>query len=189
MGLGTILHLGLVVKLFVTSRTLLYPDTYLQLSGQYFNFTPNCEFNSSVFCNPNNYPDYHILKLLQENNSVNQLFDKEFVSIYKLPVSQDNDGEQDEDDLENVCSEDSTYIWPKAGRNSAGKMNFIVNSPDYKQLVQVTKCTRHGEEYGQGDVFSSSTVCVQKYLDHKLVVLSNTFSCPSCCICKVDKSY
>merc|ERR1739846_207447 len=98
-------------------------------------------------------------------------FDKEFVSIYKLPIPRQDDDDpeiqtkQDDDDLENVCSEDSIYIYPKAGRNSEGKFNFIVNNPDYKQLVQVTKCTRPGEECGQGNVFSSSTVCIQKYLD------------------------
>ena len=93
--------------------------------------------------------------------------------------------------FENVCDEKTEYIYPKAAKNENGEFMFIVNNPDgsfkHRQLVKVTICTRSDEECGHGDVCRSTQTT-------KLVALSktgeelvvDTFSFPSCCICKVN---
>ena len=106
-----------------------------------------------------------------------------------------------EDDLENICDENTEYIRPQSAKNRDGEFQFIVNEPglypEYRQVVKVTTCTRPVQECGQGEIFSSvSTSCIQEYSDHKLVALSktgeelvvDTFSFPSCCVCKVHRS-
>merc|ERR1711936_261407 len=151
-----------------------------------------CSDLSNVWCNPTNYPDQKLVDILSKNTSVNQFLDKDGPLI-SLKVADDY--------LENICSERTDYIYPKAARNNEGQFMFIVNNPGgsfkHRQLVRVTRCSSPDLQCGQGEVFSSiSTSCVQEYSDHKLVALSktgeelvvDTFSFPSCCVCKIDRS-
>ena len=153
---------------------------------------PDCRDKSNQWCNPTNYPDSKLTDILNKNKSINQFLDKQF----DLKIGFDSSSS-----FENICDEETEYIYPKAAKNNDGNFMFIVNQPGgsykHRQLVKVTKCSRPDEACGQGELFSSfSTSCVQEYSDHKLVALSktgeelvvDTFSFPSCCICKVDRT-
>ena len=157
------------------------------------NSVPDCTNGSTMWCDPRNYPDNKVTEMLSRNGTINQFLDKDKVfkgflitpHVQFLPY------------YENVCEERTDYIYPKAAKNEKGDFMFIVNNPGgsdkHRQLVKVTRCSMPDEDCGQGDVFRGSTSCVQEYSDHKLVALSksgeelvvDTFSFPSCCICKV----
>ena len=154
--------------------------------------TPDCGNSSSLWCDPHNYPDSTVTQILNTNGEINKFLDQD--RKLRLDVKYLSN-------YENICNEETEYIYPKAAKNSEGYFMFIVNSPGgsykHRQLVKVTKCFSPEEECGQGELFSSvSTSCVQEYSDHKLLALSmtgeelvvDTFSFPSCCICKVDIS-
>ena len=129
------------------------------------------------------------------------MFDNE-----KVPVKEVNNTEEIglrilDPQFENICHVDTEYIKPRAAKNKDGKFMFIVNHPEgadeYIQLVRIATCISAGEECGQGRLANSvSTKCNQEYLDHKLVALSktgeelvvDTFSFPSCCVCKIHGS-
>ena len=153
---------------------------------------PDCRESSNPWCYPSNYPDSKVIQILSKNESINQFLDKDSFSFLNVKLGSS---------YENICNEQTQYIYPKAAKNKDDEFMFIVNNPGgsykHRQLVKVTKCSRPDEACGQGDVFSSfSTSCVQEYSDHKLVALSktgeelvvDTFSFPSCCICKVDRN-
>ena len=153
---------------------------------------PDCRESSNPWCYPSNYPDSKVIQILSKNESINQFLDKDSFSFLNVKLGSS---------YENICNEQTQYIYPKAAKNKDDEFMFIVNNPGgsykHRQLVKVTKCSRPDEACGQGDVFSSSsTSCVQEYSDHKLVALSksgeelvvDTFSFPSCCICKVDRT-
>ena len=149
---------------------------------------------SNMWCNPINYPDYKVTEILSKNGSINQFLDK------NKPLNDfiGSDLRHIDTSFENVCDEKTEYIYPKAAKNENGEFMFIVNNSNgsfkHRQLVMVTTCTRPNEECGEGEVFRSATSCVQEYSDHKLAALSkteeelavDTFSFPSCCICKVN---
>ena len=192
--------------MFASDTMIIYPDKFKQLIRENkmfpnmqakLNLTPECAENSTLWCNPYNYPELQINQLLQENKIIKQLLDKDkdqVVQVQRPSAAAVDDG------FENICDEDTEYIHPQAAKNRDGEFQFIVNNPrfypEYRQLVKVTTCTWPEQECGHGDVFSSfSTSCKQEYSDHKLVALSktgeelvvDTFSFPSCCVCKVHR--
>ena len=174
---------------------LLWAVTGLSSTGRTVNSkVPQCRGGSNLWCDPTNYPAYKVTEMLSKNESINQFLEKDkplsyLIDLHYLPIDRS---------FENVCDEKTEYIYPKAAKNDNGEFLFIVNNPDgsfkHRQMVRVTTCTRPNEECGQGEVFRSTTSCVQEYSDHKLVALSktgeelvvDTFSFPSCCICKVN---
>lgn len=147
---------------------------------------------------PRGYPRHNIARILSNNSvSVSKFFNarKEEDEI----VSSFLNTRILADDYENICDEDTHFIYPKQGTNKKGQNMFIINEADteYRQLVRITRCQGAEEPCSKADIDSSySTKCVQEYSDIKLVALSEneeeliveTFQFPSCCICKVRTS-
>ena len=150
---------------------------------------PRCDERRVSWCQPDNYPDNTMTRLLQRNTSVNQLLETrraEFIPFETFST------------LINVCPINTDYVFPKAAMNKAGTFMFIVNQPvgaeEYFQVVKVSLCSNPDQECGEGELFSSvPTKCMQEYSDRKLVALSetgqelvvDTFSFPSCCTCSI----
>merc|ERR1712008_130651 len=145
-----------------------------------------------MWCDPRNYPDNKVTEMLSRNGTINQFLDKD--KVVKVSLINFRVQFLPTPSYENVCEEKTEYIYPKAAKNGEGDFMFIVNNPvgseKHRQLVKVTKCSMPDMDCGQGDLFRGSTSCVQEYSDHKLSksgeeLVVDTFSFPSCYICKV----
>ena len=75
------------------------------------------------------------------------------------------------DGMENVCSEETAYIYPKFGRNLAGDFLNIFNTAETRQMVQVKTCIKPRQTCGTGGLFYGlfDTYCLQDYVKHILV--------------------
>jgi len=147
---------------------------------------------------PWGYPQRSISKILRnESSSISKFFNarKEEDELISSFLNTRLLG----DDYENICDEETHFIYPRKGTNKKGENMFIVNEADteYRQLVRITRCQGAEEPCSNADIDSSYiTKCVQEYSDIKLVALSEngeeliveTFQFPSCCICKVRNS-
>ena len=74
-------------------------------------------------------------------------------------------------EMENICSEETSYIYPKFGRNITGDFLNILNTAETRQMVQVKTCIRPWQTCGTGGLFYGlfDTYCLQDYVKHILV--------------------
>merc|ERR1712212_471287 len=98
---------------------------------------------------------------------------------------------------EPVCEMSRYWTRPRAARNNAGKILFILNMngtetrQEYVQEVEVGECVSTGSTCGDGSVWPNlDTFCKQMYADTMLwamtgtgEVVIDTFTFPSSCAC------
>jgi len=132
----------LLVMSCMSGPELLYPDDPRLHSDKYDVRDQETSRSSSSgvfrwYERPRGYPRHNIAKILSNDSvSVSKFFNarKEEDEI----ISSFLNTRILADDFENICDEDTHFIYPKQGTNKKGQNMFIVNEADteYRQLVR-----------------------------------------------------
>jgi hypothetical protein len=87
---------------------------------------------------------------------------------------------------------------PRKARNSHGNFMFVMNSPEFRQAIEVEQCDGAGESCRTGSDAPSSgvTSCRQAFATHRLYAMDgegrqvyDSFSLPSACLCHFRSSF
>jgi len=96
-----------------------------------------------------------------------------------------------------ACSARESIIYPKRAKTTQDDWVFVLNQEGVKQGVRVEKCINEGGRCSEdlGDFPGVRTVCRQKYIYRKVLVLSSSGTniqpesilIPSCCVCYISR--
>ncbi|XP_062540355.1 protein spaetzle-like [Armigeres subalbatus] len=92
-----------------------------------------------------------------------------------------------------LCNSVKQVIYPQSGLNLNETTVLIVNTPEFRQSVQVEKCVNAGSSCNLLEHFLLESECQQMYTNTSLMALNvntnqvyrDTFKIPSCCKCAI----
>lgn len=91
-----------------------------------------------------------------------------------------------------LCVSDEALIYPQAGKSLEGTDQLIINTPDYKQGVRISKCAKPDQKCSMSENFPNGyrSLCKQQYVVRELLSLSSEkqpikskFKFEACCSC------